>query len=748
MPSDARSAIRVRIFGRVQGVGFRPFLHRLATLWDLKGWVKNRRGTVLLHLEGLPPSLDAFLIMLREDAPPAAAILALDIDPCQITNVSEFTILPSDDNPEEDAGQISPDFSVCQDCYRELHDPLDRRYRYPFTSCTQCGPRYTVVEGPPLDREKTAMRHFPMCQRCRVEYGDPLNRRFHAQMIACPECGPKLHYTSKTMPFPELEDPLVAGIRVLKAGGILAIRGVGGYHLACDACSPLAIQRLRTRKRRPHKPLAIMVANGVAESFSEPYRTALQDPVRPVVLVPKTSLPPLNEAVAPGLSEIGILLPDSPLHVLIAEDFGGALVMTSANVSGQPMILDPEAAERDLGDIADGFLHHDRPILRSADDAVRRQIGGAFRPIRLGRGDAPLILEHRSVIEGCLLAVGGDLKNTVALASGNRVIVSPHLGDLGSARNLDAYEKGIMDLSGLLGLTPDRVVCDAHPDYRSARFAESLGLPLRRVAHHHAHASGLFEESRCQGDILVFAFDGLGYGEDGGLWGGEAFSGRPGAWHRIASLRPLKLPGGDKASREPWRIACVLAAEEGLPWPLAPKESDAIVQALSKGIPTPEASSMGRLLDGAAALTGVCLLQSYEGQAAMMLEAMSYPGAEPLDVPWQMEGGLRRWDFRPLIPRLLDASRSPQERGAVFHASLAQMVTELACWARSEIGISVVGLTGGVFQNNLLVTEIQARLQDTGMDLVLHRKVPSNDAGLCFGQIVEAEAIRREKMCL
>lgn len=738
-------ARQIRVEGQVQGVGFRPFVFRLAHRHGLAGWVFNQGGVVEVHVEGAPLALEAFQASLREEHPASALIRRMDVSDARPLGYQGFTILQSRD-AEKDARVLPPDQAVCQDCLDEVSDPRNLRYRYPFTHCTQCGPRYSLIRGFPLDREQTAMQVFPPCPRCLGEYEDPSNRRYHAQNICCPDCGPQLRFGLRDQGGNDPVDPLLASLEVLRRGGIMAVKGMGGYHLICDAESDTALRALREKKHRPARPLAVMLHQRAFDRLPMPWSSQLAATSRPIVLVPRALVNNLSGEVAPGLSEVGLMLPDSPLHHLLSEGFQGPLVVTSANLSGEPILTANAEAEEVLHEVADGFLHHDRPIDRPADDAVFRSIGGCFRPLRLGRGIAPRIMPLRQSVSGCLLAFGGDLKNTVALAHGDQVVISPHLGDLSSSRGLEILSHVVKDLIDLLGVVPDTVICDAHPDYRSAFLAEEWGLPLIKVPHHYAHASALYEEAgQCQ-PMLAFTFDGLGYGPDGTLWGGEALWGQPGAWQRVAGLRCLKLPGGDRASREPWRMGISLAFESGLSWRDAPEEAHAVTRLLEAGVKMPRTSSMGRLFDAAAALTGIASWQSYEGQAAMMLEAVSRGGAEALSLPLVEDEGLLRWDVRPLTPVLLDSKRSPQERGSIFHASIAQGIVDLAkCYQKSH-GIRAIGLSGGVFQNNLLTTEVQQRISSSGLEVLIPERIPLNDAGLSFGQVVEAQGMQREKM--
>jgi hydrogenase maturation protein HypF len=744
IPFDG-TARRVRVEGRVQGVGFRPFVYRLAIREGLTGWVLNAGGTVHLHIQGQSERVDAFLSALDTELPPLAEVHRIEVQSCDPSAELAFRIiesLPSDSGLHV----IPPDQSMCPDCHRDFSDASNRRYRYPFTHCTQCGPRYTLIRHFPLDREHTAMASFALCPECLSEYEDPSDRRYHAQTQCCPACGPRLRFVSAQGRYSGDSDPLEAALGVLKSGGILAVRGVGGYHLMCDAGSDAAVERLRNRKQRPDKPLAVMISQGDLSSLPEAWHAPLLKASRPIILVPKLDGPEVVAAVAPRLAEVGIVLPDSPLHSLLAEDFHSPLVMTSANLSEEPILTAPDEAESWLEGIADGLLHHDREILRPADDSVYRSIAGKLRPIRLGRGETPLELRLRHPVEACTLALGGDLKNAVALAMGDRLILSPHVGTLSSAKSLDVLDRVIQDLSDLSGWIPERVICDGHPDYRSHVFASTFRLPMLSVPHHHAHASSLYGEMCVDGPVLVFAFDGLGMGPMGELWGGEVFLGLPGHWKRVASLRSLPLPGGDRATKEPWRLSLALAWAAGYDVPPFSERSDALRSGWEKGVPFAETSSMGRLFDAASSLIGVCHHQTYEGQAAMELEAISRAGAEPMKLPLMPEGGILSLDWRPLIPMLLDPNRDAAEKGSIFHATIAHAVIRIAGHFLTGDARTPVGLTGGVFQNQLLSSQIQSGLMASGARVLMPEKVPINDGGLAFGQIIEASALDRAKM--
>jgi hydrogenase maturation protein HypF len=714
--------------------------------------VRNAGGHVLIHAEGQRALLDGFVKAMVAEPPPLAVPEPPVIREVDVLGLPDFKILDSLAN-SQGPKVIPPDHFVCADCLAEMDDPAARRYRYPFTNCTQCGPRYTLIDRLPYDRPNTAMARFSLCDACRTEYEDPADRRYHAQPLACPRCGPTLsfHEPSLSLQVTGNEPALAACVAALRQGRIVAVKGVGGYHLLCDARDPAAVSRLRQRKQRPDKPLAVMAPAAWFDSaerlpwLAEPDAeelALLRSPLRPIVLVRRSASSILANAVAPGLNEVGLMLPYSPLHHLLANDFDGPLVATSANLSGEPVLTDAESVEMRLGGVADAFLHHDRPILRPADDAVFRRLGRRLRPLRLGRGLAPVEMRLQQPAPRPVLALGADLKNTIALAVEDRVIISPHLGDLGAPRSLRVFEQVIGDLCRLFEVSPERILCDAHPGYISSRWAQSQGMNPQLVFHHHAHASAVHGEFGDSAPMLVFTWDGLGYGPDETLWGGEALLGRPGAWRRFASLRPIRLIGGDQASREPWRCALSVCLQAGLPWPDAPKSAGLAQAAWARGLNAPLSSSVGRLFDAAAALTGIAQRQSHEGHAAMRLEAeASRAGAvEAVSLPLGLDGDVWRMDWAPLLPGLLDERVSASRRAASFHFSLAKAIGEVACLCRDIHGVNAVGLTGGVFQNRCLLEATQRLLDAGGFEVRIPEKLPVNDAAISFGQIVEALA--------
>lgn len=731
----------------MQGVGFRPFVYRLAHAHQLSGWVQNQVGQVQIWVQGPPAQLQAFAAALCQQAPKIAAPHLADCQPKEPIPLTDFQILPS-------AAASSPqihipvDYYTCADCLQEINDPQARRYHYPFTNCTQCGPRYTLIRRLPYDRPHTTLADFPLCAACQQEYQNPIDRRFHAQPLACPQCGPQLSWHDQRENL-SAEAALNAAVHALQAGKIIAVKGIGGYHLMVDAACTPAIQHLRQRKGRPDKPLAVLFPTQGPDEL-EAMRgwvqlTALEadllrSPQRPIVLAMAQQRPGLSPAIAPKLQELGVMLPYSPLHYLLLAQMQRPLVATSANISGEPVLTDNAEVEQRLKTVADGFLHHNRPIARPADDPVFRQIDGQMQPVRLGRGGSPLELDLPFTLDCATLAVGGQMKATLALAWGQRVVISPHIGDLDSVRSQTIWAQVASDLQRLYQVQAQRVICDAHPGYASHRWAKTSGLPWQAVYHHAAHASALAMEHWNPVPWLVFTWDGVGYGPDGTLWGGEALMGQAGHWQRFASVRPFVLPGGDKASREPWRSAASLCWEAGVEWPDCPVESGLLRQAWQQRINCPLTSSMGRLFDAAASWLGLVANASYEGQGPMQLEQISLSPllpAEPLPLAVDA-AGVWRLDWKPLIAGLLTPSRPIAERAAWFHSVLAHSLLNIALQARTLHHIEQIGLTGGVFQNRKLTEYSAQLLRGHGFQVALPKRIPGNDGGLSLGQIVEA----------
>jgi len=752
--SSEPSARHITIAGRVQGVGFRPFVYRLAHALDLRGWVLNASGMVEVEIHGPTEALDEFARRIIDDAPPLARpeLTANQSSPASEPVPEAFEICHSKASAEPEI-HVPPDQFLCADCVAEMSDPDERRYRYPFINCTQCGPRYTIIRALPYDRPNTTLAGFPLCPACDAEYRNPLDRRFHAQPLACAECGPSLRFVRDGHSVDSNEAALRAAVEAIRGGDVVAVRGVGGYHLICLADDEDAVAALRHRKHRPDKPLALMVpmrgpdgldaARELAE-LEPDVATRLTDPERPIVLARLRPDAGLADGIAPGLDEVGLMLPYAPLHHLLLGELGVPVVATSGNLSGEPVLTDPADADQRLSFIADAFLHHNRPIRRPADDPVWRAIAGRVRPIRLGRGNAPLELPLPRALGSPLLAVGAFLKNTIALAWNQRVVISTHIGELESPRAVAVFRQLVDDLQALYGVEAHALACDAHPDFPNSRWARDAGLPLTRVYHHEAHASALAGEfNALDEDLLVFAWDGVGYGRDGTLWGGETLRGRPGQWRRVASLRPFRLPGGDKVIRQPWRSALSITWHAGFEWPDAPESDPLLERAWSKGLASPWTSAAGRLFDAAAALVGLGQTSSYEGQGPSRLEALAHDGNPVgMEVPVLIEDeqGLPRADWSELMAFMANAEISAADRARTFHTTLAQLIRASAERFAAQAGITRVGLTGGVFQNALLAELVVTELREAGFEPLIPERIPVNDAGIAYGQIIEAGA--------
>ncbi|TLF50485.1 carbamoyltransferase HypF [Halomonas urmiana] len=766
-PTPNQEARRWVLSGVVQGVGFRPFVQRLASRLGLAGEVRNRGGAVVIEAQGSAERLATFEHALLGEAPRLASPRITCRETIEAARMPSFVIRPSD-GEEEPAGPVHLplDTPVCPACLAEMRDPEDRHYRYPFTHCDQCGPRYSVIERLPYDRARTGLKAFPLCPACQTEYDDPQSRRCHAQSIGCPRCGPRLTFiegfvegvAEDERTLTEPEEALAAAVAALDAGRVVAVKGVGGYHLMVDAGRAAAVATLRERKHRPHKPLAVMFPWRGEDGLDAVREHARVDPAaaaallsdeRPIVLVPLRPGHGLADGIAPGLDEVGALLPYAPLHHLLLEALGRPLVATSANLAGEPLVTDPEVAEARLARVADAFLHHDRPILQGIDDGVRRPIAGRARPLRLGRGGAPLELElpDRLTLPASqpLLAVGAHQKATICLAWERRLVLSPHIGDLSSLAAQRAFDRQVTTLSRLYGVHPERLLHDAHPGYHGSRWAGESGLPRQAIVHHHAHAAALCaEHGRFQEPTLVFTWDGTGLGPDGSLWGGEALLGRPGHWRHVASFAPFALPGGEAAIREPWRLAVTLCWQSGLATPDVPASGDEL--GLLRGIwerrlnATP-CSAAGRLFDAAAALLLPMRRVSHEAEAAMRLEALANGDGQGLELPHHRDpDGVLRCDWRPLIRHLTDARLAPSRRAADFHATLVRVLRHQAEVARATSGVTTLGLTGGVFQNRRLTEAAVATLTGDGFTVLLHERLPCNDAAISVGQVIEALA--------
>jgi hydrogenase maturation protein HypF len=732
-------------------VGFRPFVYRLAARHGIVGRVQNRLGEVDIVASGAADELRRFEEELVTKAPPLSRPVITRVEHVEIRHDPDFSIAPSSSDADARIF-VPPDYFMCDDCRRELQDPADRRYRYPFINCTQCGPRYTLIESLPYDRHNTSMAAFPLCADCEREYLDPENRRFHAEPVACPACGPQVSWAvPETNEAQQETAALDAAIAALRAGRVVAVKGIGGYHLMCDAGSFEAVAALRQRKQRPDKPLAVMFPLAGSDGLDIVRRYAsvgdaeselLASPVRPIVLVERRPDCALADNVAPALREIGAFLPYSPLHQLLLEAFGKPLVATSGNISGEPVLTANEEAAERLQPVADAFLHHDRPIVRPADDPVFRRIGGRMRPLRLGRGCAPAELTLPWRQPEPVLAVGGHMKGALALSWEDRVVVSPHIGEMDSPRSLAVFEQVAADLQALYGVEASRIICDAHSGYTTHQWAQRQDLPVETVWHHEAHASAVAAEFARPGQWLMFAWDGVGLGSDGTLWGGEALLGSAGDWQRVCSLRPFRLPGGERAGREPWRSAAALYWECGRQWEDCPDENGLAEFAWKNELNSPQTSAAGRLFDAAAAIICGQAHTSFEAQGPMQLESLARSPRHPVYLPLMRgRNGVLSSDWEPLLDVISDAGRSPQERSEIFHASLAQVIVQQACRVGHEHDIHQVGLCGGVFQNRLLTELAIEGLRRRGFDVYLPEQLPCNDAALCYGQAAHLAAL-------
>lgn len=750
---EPRVRQQLRLVGMVQGVGFRPFVHRLATACGLAGWVRNSSSGVTVEVEGPEARVKEFVRRLETDAPPHAKVYEMECVCREPEGATGFAILPS----EADAATapfVLPDLALCDACRSELFDPNDRRYRHPFITCTHCGPRYTIVAKLPYDRPNTSMARFAMCDACRSEYENPDDRRHHAQPIACSECGPRLAlWTARGDEIETRDAALRAAAEALREGAIVAVKGLGGFHLMADARSSKTVGLLRERKGRWRKPFAVMVPDletlrALCRVSCEEERV-LRSAAAPIVLLDRRS-PALAENVAPGLSRLGVLLPYTPLHHLLMDDLQFPLVATSGNLSEEPICIDEKDALRDLGRIADFLLVHDRPILRPVDDSVMMVASGRPMVLRRARGLAPIPISVRRT-GPALLAVGAHQKCTVALGVGQSVVLSQHLGDLETEKACAAFEAAQEDLGRLYGLQAAAVACDLHPDYVSTRSARASGLPCEPVQHHHAHVVSCLAENDLQGRVLGVAWDGTGLGTDGTIWGGEFLLADEAGFERFAALRAFSLPGGDAAVREPRRVAFALLWEAGClsraeslgvdaVRSFASGERQVLQRLLEQGLNAPRTSSMGRLFDAVSALVGLCPTASFEGEAAMVLEAAaSDDPVEAYPMTWVQGPDGWRLDWQPLVEALLDdleQGRTAASLAARFHEALARAVLEAARRAALER----VVLSGGCFQNRRLLERSQALLREGGFRVFVHQSVPPNDGGLALGQWVAAAA--------
>ena len=768
-PSPALQRRRIEVRGIVQGVGFRPFVYRLAQQLGLTGWVRNDTAGVSIEVDGTAEALDAFARRLRDDAPALARVTALQVTASSTIAAAQpvFAIQPS--RAGKAATAIGPDSAMCDDCRREMLDPADRRWRYPFINCTNCGPRFTITRSLPYDRANTSMRPFRQCAACQAEYESPSHRRFHAEPNACPDCGPRLRLLDAAGRAVDDVDPLAGTLQRIAAGGIVAIKGLGGYHVVCDARQADAVAALRLRKSREEKPFAVMVASlpslaGLA-SAGEAEARLLRSVERPIVLLRKADgadrrLP----GVAPGLAWLGAMLPYTPLQVLLFHEAAGrpagaaaldaaqalVLVMTSANPGGEPLVIGNDEALERLAGIADAFLVHDRDIVQRCDDSVLRvtQSPGKAQFIRRARGYTPRAIclagEGRPV-----LALGGHFKNTACVTRGDEAFVTQHIGDLDNAPTCRALDDAVQHLLAILQVRPAVVVHDLHPDFYSTRLAARLagdfGAELLAVQHHHAHVAAVLAEHRVGGPVLGLALDGVGLGTDGQAWGGELLRVDAAGFERLGHLRPLRLPGGDRAAREPWRVAMAALVQAGREDLAQRRFGDepgygTLRSMLARAVNSPPTSSLGRWFDAAAGVLGVRRRMAFEGQAAMLLEGLAETHGEVVAEPDSVRLGAHgELDLEPLILRL--AGEDDAARGAArFHATLIWALAELAAGAAAAQRLDVVACAGGCLLNAILARGLRRELGARGLSMLEAQDVPPNDGGIALGQAWVAQA--------
>ncbi|MCK6475712.1 MAG: carbamoyltransferase HypF [Phycisphaerales bacterium] len=755
-------ARRIHVSGVVQGVGFRPWVWQRAASLGLVGWVRNSSSGVEIHAEGDHAAIEAMLASVAHQPPPLAAIESVTTVPADPSGASAFVILDSLDHPGGSL-PVAPDIAVCDDCLREMHDPADRRYRYPFINCTNCGPRFSIVLGIPYDRANTTMGPFRMCPECRAQYDDPSNRRFHAQPIACPGCGPQAALELNGRVVARREDAIARARSMLAEGLIVAIKGLGGFHLACDATDTDAVARLRSRKRREQRPFALMCRDA-ATVFrfvpEDPRREAiLRSPERPIVLFPAIDPGAIAPGVAPGRAELGFMLAYTPLHHLLLEPAGGfpdVLVMTSANLSDEPIAYEDDDARRRLAPLADALLVHDRPIRMRTDDSVVTAFEGRRVFLRRSRGFAPLPVALP--LDGPpTLAFGADMKNAFCLTRERHAFISHHIGEMGTVETERAFEDAARHFERLFRVHPHRIAHDLHPDYASTRAALARAgsdhLPAVAVQHHHAHAASCMADNAIPPDrrAIGVIFDGTGYGTDGKVWGGEFLLCSYASFERAMQLRYSPLPGGDAAARRPYRGALAALRAAGIPWDhdiaavraATLQELEILEGQLNAGINTPDSSSMGRLFDAFASLLGICHRADHEGQAPCLLESAAR--SSPTD-DTAYEFAIDDADIDPspaLRAAVRDLRRGVDARTIAlrFHRGVAAMVTACCRRLRDEHGIGTVALSGGVWQNTLLMELAVPMLRAHGFTTLIHYNVPANDGGIALGQACVAHAV-------
>ncbi len=759
-----RMRLRIVITGAVQGVGFRPFIWRLASDLDLKGWVKNNSLGVVIEVDGESPVLDQFVARIKEEKPPLASLQSLELSFLDCQGFETFEIKESESLPLTSA-HVLPDLATCPECLKEIFDSNNRRYLYPFTNCTHCGPRYSIIEALPYDRHNTTMKNFEMCEECQSEYDDPQNRRFHAQPNACPVCGPHLElWNSKGKVLASHEEALAQAIDAIKQGQVVALKGLGGFHLVVDSRNDEAIKILRSRKLREEKPFAVMFPDlGQVEEFcdlSTQEKFLLTSYESPIVIVPRKNHKNLSSLVAPQNPYLGVMLPYTPLHHILMKELGFPVVATSGNLSDEPICFEELEALVRLQGIADVFLVHNRPIVRPVDDSILKVVMNRRLMLRRSRGFAPLPLEVKKDLPN-ILAVGGQLKNTIALSIKNNVFISQHIGDLETEESLKTFDSTIKSFQGLYDVNVDTVASDLHPDYHSTKYAKAMTPTVKFVQHHHAHIAGCMVENDLEGEVLGVAWDGTGFGPDRTIWGGEFLSCDLKDFKRVASFRKFPLPGGAKSIKEPRRTAMGLLYElfqekldayEDLPCfkSFTEKELDFLKKMLTTHVNSPLTSSVGRLFDAVTSIIGLHQSMNFEGQAAMTLEyalqGIDTQEKYSYDIIDAFANNQRKdsaneesliIDWGPLIREII---RDYQEKvvsaviSAKFHNTLVEMILDVAKRCQQKR----VVLSGGCFQNKYLTEKAIERLQKEDFSVYWHQRVPPNDGGIALGQIVVA----------
>jgi len=749
--------VKIIIRGAVQGVGFRPFVYRIADEMNLKGWVINSSSGVFIEAEAVKTKLDEFVLRIQNEKPPRSFIQSFEFSFLDPIGFGKFEIRKSDDEGSRTV-LILPDTATCDDCLNDISDPDNRRYQYPFTNCTNCGPRFTIIEKLPYDRINTSMKKFEMCEDCRKEYENPLDRRFHAQPNACPVCGPQLAlWDSNGNIISVKHDALLEAVHTVKSGKIIAVKGIGGFHLITDARNDNAVRELRKRKHREEKPLALMYPNIDSVycdcEVSEFEKRLLLSPESPIVLLKRKSEIEVAESISPGNPYLGIMLPYSPLHHILMKEIAFPVVATSGNFSDEPICTDEQEALIRLNDIADLFLVHNRPIVRHVDDSIIRVILNREMVIRRARGYAPLPIQLNKKLPN-MLSVGAHLKNAISVSVDKNVFISQHIGDLETTEAYNAFENVINDLSGIYDIKPETVVCDKHPNYISTAYASRSGLNVDRIQHHYAHIASCMAENELEGTVLGVSWDGTGYGDNGTIWGGEFLLADERAFRRIAHLRTFRLPGGEKAIKEIHRTALgllfeiygeqVIGNKELIPIKNLPEnELKILLQMLNGKLNSPVTSSMGRLFDGIASIAGISSYSHFEGQAAMQLEFAAESANTINKYPFNIKEKNDTTDVKfiidwePIVIGVIEDSKIQISKNIIaskFHNTLANVILDTA----KKVGEKRVVLSGGCFQNKYLIEKTIKLLEINEFQPYWHQRVPTNDGGISLGQIAAA----------